>query len=239
MNEKEATEAIAGGADIIDVKNPQEGSLGANFPWVIKRIREIAPKHIQVSCAVGEVPNLPGSMSLAALGAASLGVDYIKVGLSGFKAAQEATYLLGKVNKAAKQCNPNIKVVATGYADADRISSIDPLLIPEIAFEADVEVAMIDTAIKDDKNLFSFLTLNQLKRFVDSTHNLGLEAALAGSLRKQDLPAVYRLGVDVAGVRGAACTNNDRISGQITRELVNELVEIIKQEEAEASTKRV
>ena len=96
MNEKEAFEAIAGGADIIDVKNPQEGSLGANFPWVIKRIREITPKNIQVSCTLGEVPNLPGSISLAALGAASLGVDYIKVGLYGFKTAQEAVCLLAK-----------------------------------------------------------------------------------------------------------------------------------------------
>ena len=82
---EEASEAIAGGADIIDVKNPQEGALGANFPWVIKQIREIAPKNIQVSCAIGDVPNLPGSISLAAFGAASLGVDYVKVGLYGFK----------------------------------------------------------------------------------------------------------------------------------------------------------
>ncbi len=64
MNEKEALEAIAGGADIIDVKNPVEGALGANFPWVIKRIREITPRNIEVSCALGEVPNLPGSISL-------------------------------------------------------------------------------------------------------------------------------------------------------------------------------
>ncbi len=134
MNEKEASEAIAGGADIIDVKNPQEGALGANFPWVIKRIREITPKNIQVSCTLGEVPNLPGSISLAALGAASLGVDYIKVGLYGFKTPQEAIFLLQNVNKAAKECNPKIKVVAAGYADAERIGAIDPMLIPEIAF---------------------------------------------------------------------------------------------------------
>ena len=30
-DEFEATEAVNGGADIIDVKNPIEGSLGANF----------------------------------------------------------------------------------------------------------------------------------------------------------------------------------------------------------------
>jgi uncharacterized protein (UPF0264 family) len=239
VNEKEATEAIAGGADIIDVKNPQEGALGANFPWVIKRIREIAPKHIQVSCAVGEVPNLPGSISLAALGAASLGVDYIKVGLRGLRTPREVSYLLKNVNEAAKECNPKIKVVAVGYADADRIDSINPLLIPEIAFKTEVDVAMIDTAIKDDKNIFSFLTAKQLEKFVDSAHDLGLEAALAGSLKKQDLLIVYSLGADVAGLRGAACTNNDRIKGQITRNLVHEIAEVIKQAETNVNIKKV
>ena len=239
MNEREAAEAIAGGADIIDVKNPQEGALGANFPWVIKRIREMAPKHIQVSCAVGEVPNLPGSISLAALGAASLGVDYIKVGLRGLRTPKEVSYLLKNVNKAAKECNPKIKVVAVGYADADRIDSINPLLIPEIAFKTELDVAMIDTAIKDDKNIFTFLTAKQLEKFVDSAHNLGLEAALAGSLKKQDLLIVYSLGADVAGLRGAACTNNDRVKGQITRNLVHEIAEVIKQAKTNVNIKKV
>jgi uncharacterized protein (UPF0264 family) len=235
MNEKEAFEAIAGGADIIDVKNPQEGALGANFPWVIKRIREITPRKIQVSCALGDVPNLPGSISLAALGAASLGVDYIKVGLYGFKTAKEAVFLLQNVNKAAKEYNPKIKVAAAGYADAERIGAIDPMLIPEIASTAQVDLAMIDTAVKDGKNLFNFLSAKQLEKFIGSAHKLGLEAALAGSLRKQDLPVVYGLGADVAGLRGAACTNSDRVNGQITRKLVQELVETVKQAEKQAN----
>jgi hypothetical protein len=238
MNEQEASEAIAGGADIIDVKNPQEGALGANFPWVIKRIREITPKNIQVSCALGDVPNLPGSISLAALGAASLGVDYIKVGLYGFKTPEEAVFLLQNVNKAAKECNPKIKIAAAGYADAERIGALDPMLIPEIASLAQVDLAMIDTAVKDRKNLFNFLTAKQLEKFIDSAHKLGLEAALAGSLRKQDLPLVYGLGADVAGLRGAACTNSDRVNGQITRKLVQELVETVKQAEKQAKAKR-
>ncbi len=238
LNEKEASEAIAGGADIIDVKNPQEGALGANFPWVIKRIREITPKNIKVSCTLGEIPNLPGSISLAALGAASLGVDYIKVGLYGFKTLEEAVFLLQNVNKAAKECNPKIKVVAAGYADAERIGALDPLLIPEIASKAQVDLAMIDTAVKDGKNIFNFLAVKQLEKFVDEAHKLGLEAALAGSLRKQDLPMVYDLGADVAGIRGAACTNSDRDNGQITRKLVQELVETVKQAENQANTKR-
>ena len=238
MNEKEASEAIAGGADIIDVKNPQEGALGANYPWVIKRIKEITPKHLEVSCTLGEVGNFPGSVSLAALGAASLGVDYIKVGLYGIKTPQEAIFLLQNVRKAAKDCNPKIKVAVAGYADAERIGAINPLLIPEIAFKAQVDVAMIDTSVKDGKNLFDHLTLDQLKKFVNSAHGFGLEAALAGALRKQDLPVVYGLGADIAGLRGAACTDSNRVTGQITRKLVSELVDVVRQAETQAGVKR-
>ena len=189
---KEASEAIAGGADIIDVKNPREGALGANFPWVIKQIKEIAPKNVQVSCALGDVPNQPGSVSLAAFGAATLGVDYVKVGLHGFKTAEEAVYLLRNVAKAAKGCNPKIKVAAAGYADAQRIDGLDPLQIPEITSKAHVDVAMLDTAVKDGKSLFAFLSREQLEKFADASHRLGLEVAFAGSLRKEDLPVVLR-----------------------------------------------
>ncbi len=237
-NETEALQAIAGGADIVDVKNPKEGALGANYPWVIKRIKELTPKNIEVSCTLGEVPNLPGSISLAALGAASLGVDYVKVGLLGFKKPQEAVALLENVNRAAKGCNPKIKIVATGYADAERAGTVDPLLIPETAHKAKADVAMIDTAVKDGKTLFDFLTEQQLKKFVTSAHSFGLQVALAGSLRKQDLPVVYSLDADIAGLRGAACTNSNRVTGQVTRELVAELVQTVKQAEMQAGVKR-
>jgi uncharacterized protein (UPF0264 family) len=239
MNEKEAAEAIAGGADIIDVKNPEEGALGANFPWVIKRIKEITPNKLEVSCTLGEVGNLPGSVSLAALGAASLGVDYIKVGLCGIQTPEEAIFLLQNVSRAAKECNPNIKVAVAGYADGERIGQINPLLIPEIAYKSKVNIAMLDTSLKDGKNLFDNLTKNQLQKFVDKAHDFGLKTALAGSLRKRDLPVVFGLGADIAGLRGAACTNSNRVTGQITRKLVSELVETIRQAETQADVKRV
>ena len=129
---------------------------------------KLLQKTFRLAVHLGDVPNLPGSMSLAALGAASLGVDYIKVGLYGFKTSKEAMFLLQNVNKAAKECNPKIKVAAAGYADAERIGALDPMLIPEIASKAHVDLAMLDTAVKDGKNLFDFLTAEQLKKFVDS-----------------------------------------------------------------------
>lgn len=236
-DEKEAVEAIAGGADIIDVKNPKEGALGANFPWVIKRIREITPKNVEVSCAIGDAPNLPCAVSLAALGAATTGVDYVKVGLYGVKTKEEALYLMQNAAKAVKDCNSSIKVVATGYADAKNVGSVNPLLVPDIAREAGADVAMLDTAVKDGKSLFAFLTTDQLRSFVDAAHAYGLKAALAGSLRKEDLPVVYALGADIAGLRGAACTSGDRVNGRITRESVRALVETVKRIEKRAGNK--
>jgi uncharacterized protein (UPF0264 family) len=230
-NETEAAEAIAGGADIIDVKNPREGPLGANFPWVIKRVKQITPADIEVSCTIGEMPNLPGSMALAALGAATTGVNYVKAGLYGLKTPEAAVNLMQNVVKAAKDFNSSVKVVVSGYADAERISTVDSLHIPKIANDVQGDIAMIDTAIKDGKNLFDFLTKSQLQRFVDKAHSYGLKAALAGSLRKEDMPDVCALDADVVGVRGAVCTLSDRVNGQITREKVRELVEVVRQAE--------
>ncbi len=224
---EEAREAISGGADIIDVKNPVEGPLGANFPWVIKEIKELIPEDKQLSCTLGEAPNLPGSISLAAYGAASLGVHFIKVGLYGLKTVPEVVRLLENVNRAAKECNSKIKIVAAGYADYVRANTIAPLLVPEAAVKAKVDYAMLDTAVKDGKNLFDFLSESQLKQFVNYAHSFGLGVALAGSLRKQDLLVLSQLGTDIAGLRGAACMNENRVTGRITREKVRELSGLI------------
>ena len=78
INHEEALESIKGGADIVDVKNPKEGSLGANFPWVIRDIREITPEDKLVSATLGDVPYKPGTVSLAAMGAHVSGADYME-----------------------------------------------------------------------------------------------------------------------------------------------------------------
>jgi len=234
QNAKEAAEAIAGGADIIDVKNPKEGPLGANFPWVVSEIRRLVPYGVALSCTLGEAPGLPGSMALAAYGAASLGVDYVKAGLGGVKTLEEAVALLEGIVRAARMCNPKVKIVVAGYGDYQRANSIEPQLVVYAAFVAKADLAMLDTAVKDGKNLFDFQSPEQLKAFVDSAHQRGLGVALAGSLRAQDLPVLYGLGADFAGLRGAACSNSNRNTGQITRERVCELSEIIRQASKES-----
>jgi (5-formylfuran-3-yl)methyl phosphate synthase len=224
VNEGEAIEAVKGGADIIDVKNPREGSLGAHFPWVVKGVKEATTTSVKVSCTLGDSPNLPGSMSLAALGAATTGVDYIKTGLYAVKSKSEAIYLMRNIVKAAKGYNQSIAVVATGYADAVRVGAVNPLFVPEIAHRAEADVAMLDTAVKDGSSMFSFLSAQQLKRFVKNAHDHNLDVGFAGSLKGNDLEKSYSLGADIFGVRAAACTSGNRVRGRIDCGKVRQLV---------------
>ena len=60
----EARAAAAAGADIVDVKNPTEGSLGAPAPAVIAQVRAATPEELPVSVAIGDMPNLPGTRRL-------------------------------------------------------------------------------------------------------------------------------------------------------------------------------
>jgi uncharacterized protein (UPF0264 family) len=237
IDQQEAKEAIAGGANIVDVKNPNEGPLGANFPWVIKSIRAITPSNVEVSCTLGDLPNLPGSVALAALGAASLGVNYVKASLYGVRTVKDGVYMMKNVVRAVKEFDPLVKVVAAGFADAKRVYSLNPRLIPKVAFESNCDVAMLDTAVKDGKSLFDNLSSDQLKDFVYQTHMYGLEVALAGSIKKTELKKLNFLGVDIVGVRSAACTNCDRLKGRITKANVEELVETIKNSKLKSNSR--
>lgn len=215
----EARAAVRGHADIIDVKNPREGSLGANFPWVIRRIKEEVS--VPVSATIGDFDFKPGTAALAALGAAVSGAEYIKVGLFGIKTAEQAIELLKAVVKAVKEFDGGKKVVSAFYSDYSRIGSVSPFELPRIASEVDIDVAMVDTAIKDGKSTFEFLSENELKRFVADAHEFGLETAIAGSLKFEDIPAVKRINPDIIGVRGMLC-GGDR-NGRIKEELVRRL----------------
>ena len=53
--------------DVMDVKNTSEGSLGAQSPWIIEEIADLARRHGKSSsAAIGDLSFLPGAASLAA-----------------------------------------------------------------------------------------------------------------------------------------------------------------------------
>ncbi|MEM3736709.1 MAG: (5-formylfuran-3-yl)methyl phosphate synthase [Candidatus Bathyarchaeia archaeon] len=219
VDEHEALEAIKGGADILDVKNPREGSLGANFPWIIERVKRVAID-VEVSATLGDLPNLPGTAALAAFGAACSDVDYVKAGLYGSRNFSEATELMVAVCKAAKGYRPKVKVVASGYGDYKEIGCISPLDLPAIAYKAECDGILVDLKLKDGRRLFDFLDTNELNRLAAEAHDNGLTVALAGSLSVDDIAKVWGIGADIIGVRGAVCTGRDRVKGVVDRRLV-------------------
>ena len=209
ISPEEVPAAIAGGADILDVKNPAEGSLGAPSAQILRNVTAVAPDSVQVSAAIGDMPNLPGTASLAALGAASCGVDYVKVGLYGPRSEAEAIYMLGALRQAV-MAFPNVKIIAAGYADAQRSGTLDPRLLPGIARKAQISGCLLDTYVKDGHNLFDFLDPEILRSLAMEAHAGGLLFALAGALQAEHLPLAQDVGADIVGVRTAACRDNQR-----------------------------
>lgn len=228
VDNAEALQGVEGGANILDVKNPKEGSLGANFPRVIKEVKVVVPKRIEVSATIGDLPNLPGTASLAALGAAVSGADYIKAGLLGVRTPEEATTLMKEVCKAVKEYDCCLKVIAAGYADFRRVGCVSPLELPEVAHVVGADGVLIDVKVKDgESHLFNFFTDEELQKLVNDAHDNNLIVAFAGSLEKHDVRRIWDLSADILGVRGAVCTRGDRVTGKVQKNKVIEFVEEI------------
>jgi (5-formylfuran-3-yl)methyl phosphate synthase len=217
----EARKSLA--ADIIDVKKPSEGSLGANFPWVIREIKALSTK--PVSAAIGDFDYKPGGASLAAYGAACAGADYIKIGLM-FDGIERASDLIESVVKAVKDEFPEKRVVISAYSDYIRLGSISPFDMATLVAEAGADLAMIDTGIKDGRSTFEFMDEASLTRFTWKNHDLGIGTALAGALKLEDIPALKRINPDIIGVRGMVC-GGDR-NATIREDLVQKVMGLVK-----------
>lgn len=220
----EAREVALGGADIIDLKNTREGSLGASFPWIIKSVvTELSHYRVTFSATLGDLPFKPGTASLAALGASAAGAKYIKAGLKDVANVREGVEMMLAVKRACKDYDQDIIVVTAGYADYRRFNGLSPAALVEIAAESGSDVVMLDTAIKNGKTLFDNLELEELSDFVNSGHEAGLEVALAGSIQIEHIGLLQNLKADIIGVRGAVCSGRNRNSG-IEAELVRKFI---------------
>jgi uncharacterized protein (UPF0264 family) len=208
---EEAVELLDSGVDIIDVKNPAEGSLGAQLPWVTREIVALArSRGIETSAAAGDLPSLPGSAALAACGAAMTGADFIKAGLRGARSFREALAALAAFRRGADLAGSPCRVVAAGYADHRRVDGLPPSDLVLAAREAGCDAVLLDTAVKDGATLFDALPMDELRAFAAAAREAGLIVALAGALGPEHAEALFGLGADLAGVRGAACEGGKR-----------------------------
>ena len=205
VNPEEAEEAVAGGADILDLKNPHEGSLGAAHPKLVSAVCQRYGQTLPVSAAIGDFPHLPNAAALAALGAADLGTDYIKVGLLGSRSEQQAFDLLANISHALAWRGSKAQLIAAAYADYREAGTVEPHLLPEVARRANVAGCMIDTLNKKGTCLFDYLGSDSLREFIGRCGRYGLLSALAGSLKPCHVGLLKALRPDVVGVRGAVC----------------------------------
>jgi (5-formylfuran-3-yl)methyl phosphate synthase len=214
----EARRALAGGADIIDVKDPGEGALGAPSPRVLSEVVRVVGDAVPVSVALGDLPSLPHTAALAARGAALSGADYVKVGLRGVRELEGAVAVMSAVHDAVGVGGDRVSVIAAAYADADALDppALSPAWLPELVQRTGISGALVDTCVKDGRGLYGWLSESELADLVARTRAAGASFAVAGQLTRDQLG---RVEADIVGVRSAVCRDSDR-TGELDSELV-------------------
>jgi (5-formylfuran-3-yl)methyl phosphate synthase len=186
---EEAALALALGADILDLKRPAAGALGA---WPVAELRAAVARFgggIPLSATIAEA-------------VAETGVGYVKVGIfAGGGGGGDPRACVAALAPLAARA----RLVAVLMAD----QRPDLGLLPRLA-AAGFAGAMLDTAGKRDGGLRRHLPDGELARFVAAARAEGLLCGLAGSLGLGDVAPLAALGPDYLGFRGALCGGGRR-----------------------------
>jgi uncharacterized protein (UPF0264 family) len=216
----EVDPALAGGADIIDAKEPDRGSLGPVDRGVLSRILQRVPDNCGVSLALGDVTR-PDEV-LAAVHGLELppraSPMYLKLGFAGVPSPDQIGSLIEIAVSVTSVMAAAPRIVAVAYADAEQAGTVPPALIPPLAQAAGAAGVLLDTHGKGGRGLLEWLPSGALVDWVARARRAGLLAALAGSLRPRDLALVCRAQPDVLGIRGAACSGGR--GGQVSEDRV-------------------
>lgn len=192
LSAEEAGLAVRAGVDIVDLKDPGQGALGALPDRVIRESLARVAGRRPVSATAGDLPMVPGVVAGAAARIGALGVDFVKVGI--FPGGD----LAGCLDALAEEAARGLKVVAVMFADLEP----DFTLVREVAARGFAGV-MLDTADKGGGGLRSHLGQGRLEVFVRQARARGLFTGLAGSLGPADVAPLLSLGPDYLGFRGA------------------------------------
>ncbi len=191
----EAAVALAGGADIIDAKDPASGALGAVTVDALRAIVAAAGSTRPVTAALGDAIDASATED-AAREFAAAGVAFVKV---------EARGLAAAVRGVRATTRGDCGVVAAMYADGDPDATARFTRVVDAAAAAGASGVLLDTIDKTGPGLLHIVTRARLAACVTAAHARGLFIALAGRLSADDLPVVRETGADIAGVRSAAC----------------------------------
>jgi dihydroneopterin aldolase len=193
----EIAPALSGGADILDLKDPAKGALGAwarpEIARAVAAIQGLRP----ISATVGDLPMEPALVAAEAAAVASEGVDIVKIGM--FEGDRRAC--IAALQPLARET----RLVAVLFADRD----------PDFALLATLKCfgfygAMLDTADKSSGSLRAQLDDATIARFVRAARALDLLVGLAGSLALGDIAPLMDARPDYLGFRRALCGGKSR-----------------------------
>lgn len=194
----EAEAVLAGGVDIVDLKDPCRGALGAvDAATVRATVAAVAGRH-PVSAVTGDLPMQPERVVAAAERMAEAGVDYVKQGIFPGGEPEACIRVLAPLAE-------RVRLVAVLFADHAPDFALLPLLC-----EAGFYAAMLDTADKAQGRLLDHMDLPRLRQFVVECRHHRLVSGLAGALEAPDVPRLLVLQPGVLGFRSALCGTGGR-----------------------------
>lgn len=200
-------------ADIIDLKNPNDGPIGS---WDTENIREVirAYKNINFSATLGNLKDLSEVKKKLPV-FDSLGLHYIKIGCF-CKSIKD----LDKFLKFFKDTKTSASIVLVFFAENQKIiNSLDKYF--ETFINYNIKDIMIDTKNKSSKGLLENLTLNKLQKILSRSHKSEISIGLAGKLQLSNLINLLFLNPNIVGFRGAICKTEDRNSDICLKKVKN------------------
>lgn len=186
--------------DIVDLKQPENGALGALPVQQIKAIVKAVGPEKAISATIGDIPMQSQLVCDAVAAVAGTGVDFIKIGF--FSDEGSASCIQALSDFTAK-----LDLIAVLFAD----NNPNFALLNSLQ-HAGFKGVMLDTLNKRKGSLTDALSFRTLAEFVCAAKNLNLICGLAGSLRVNDIGRLRRLSADYLGFRGALCRYGERTS---------------------------
>jgi uncharacterized protein (UPF0264 family) len=224
----EAARAVAGGAEIVDAKEPGLGSIAPVPPGTLRAIRDAVPTRLKVSAALGDITTSEGlERAFAGL---PTGLSFVKLGFRGIRDGGRVHELLtGAVALASGLTSPP-RVIAVAYADHGRAGALPPGAFPGLLARAGADGLLVDTCFKDGGTLFDLLAPGDLVPIGLALEADELTFALGGGLRADQVRVAGETGATIFGVRGAACRGGR--DGEIAEELVRLLAGAVRADRA-------
>jgi (5-formylfuran-3-yl)methyl phosphate synthase len=194
----EAETALAGGADIIDVKEPRNGPLGPADPAVWDEVRSVVAGRAMTSAALGELL----AEGIEQLASQARGLCFAKIGLAGCHSQRG---WLARWFDVVNALPPGVNPVPVAYADWPAAAAPAPSVALALAAQSPSRLLLIDTYDKTSGGLLDHLALDSLRELAQDASASQVRLVLAGSLHVAAIASLLALAPDYFGVRGAAC----------------------------------